>query len=348
MLELSEYLQCQLIGDKEHIVCDVASLKSASSSDLSFYNDIRYNRDLLESRAGAVLVKTPPIEKIRGNWLIADDPSATFQKAIELFRPPIMGGFQGIHATAVVHPTAKVGERVTIGPHCCIERGVCIGDRTELKAQVYIGAQTQIGTDTILHPGVVVREGCQLADRVTVQPGAVVGSCGFGFTPSSSGHCKVEQRGGVVVECDVEIGACATIDRGRFENTVIGRGTKIDNLVQIAHSVQVGPHNILCAQTGLAGSCATGRFVTLAGQSAITGHVRLGDRVILSARAGASKNITAAGIYAGVPAIEIEKWRRQVVYLKQLPQMARELRLTQAKVRKLEIALQNALKWPAL
>lgn len=339
--ELAQILNCRALGDLEHCIGDVASLARAKPGDLSFYADLRYREDLLKSRAGAILTRAVPEERPTGNWLISPDPSATFQRAIEHFRSPIESGFAGIHPTAVVHTTARLGSGVQLGPHCSIDRDVTIGERTELKSGVSVGAECRIGADCLIHANVALREGCRLGNRVVVQPGAVLGACGFGFATTSRGHQKELQCGGVVVEDDVEIGANAAIDRGRFENTLIGKGTKIDNLVQIAHSVQIGPHNLLCAQVGLAGSCATGDFVTLAGQSAVTGHVRLGNRVILAARAGASKNLPKSGAYAGLPAIEIERWRRQVIDLRSLSKWIDEIKVLQRDLFALRAHLKN-------
>ena len=319
--EIADLLECQLVGNPEQRIGNVADLESAQGADLAFFANKRYFNALLSTKAGAVIVSEVPDKPVGTNFLIHKNPSQALEKALELFRKPIESGFRGVHATAVIHASAQLGCDVWIGPHCTVDRDVVIGDRSVLSAGVYVGAESKIGQECHLHANAVVREGCTLGNYVIVQPNAVIGSCGFGFTSSAQGHEKQMHWGGVAIEDHVEIGALTAIDRARFTMTRIGIGTKIDNLVQIAHAVEIGTYNLVVAQAGFAGSCSTGQWVTLAGQSGVSGHVHLGDRVTLAARAGANKDILKPGFYAGFPATNLADWRRQIVSFKRLPSL---------------------------
>ncbi len=334
--QLAVQLSCQLIGKGEILIEDVADLPSALPHHLCFFNNPKYLESLRNSRAGAIIAKATPQGHGDRNYLIHVDPDACFERAIALFRKPILSGFTGIHPTAVIHSTARLGENVTIGPHCVIDRDAKIGSGTHLRAHVVIGAETTIGASCHFYPHVVIREACSIGDDVILQPGAVIGSCGFGFSFLQNEHCKQQQLGGVTIGDQVEIGALTAVDRARIGQTVIGSGTKIDNLVQVAHNVHIGSKNLIVAQSGLAGSSQTGKFVTMAGQSAIVGHVKIGDGITIAARAGVSKNLSKKEIYAGVPAISLRLWKEQTVYTKRLPQLNFELQNLRHRVRELE------------
>ncbi len=327
--ELAALTAAKLIGNPELIIEGVNTLDEASSSDLSFLANPLYNEAMKQSKAGAVCVSNDfPLPEGR-SFLVSDNPSATFQKIAEtllLFKTQ-GSGFQGIHPTAVIHPSVIIGRNVTIGPHAVIDRDTVIGDETTIGPNVSIGYEVKIGASCRFHPGVVVRERCQIANRVILQPGAVIGSCGFGYTQNQQGrHIKLEQLGIVILEDDVEIGANTTIDRSRFKATIVRRGTKIDNLCQIAHNVQVGEDNVIAAQTGIAGSSKTGKYVMLGGQVGILGHVELEDQVMIATRGGVSKSLKK-GKYRGSPAIPITEYNRQEVHVRKLEEYAERLKL---------------------
>lgn len=319
MAELAHLLNCRLVGDPNHLIEDVSDLESAQPTSLCFFAVERYLNALKKTKAGAVITKRLPADMAGMNFLLHIEPSQAFEKALALFRSPIKSGFQGVHSTAVIHESATIGRDVQVGPQCTVDRDVKIGESTVLMAGVHIGAESTVGANCHIYPNVVIREGCKVGNRVVIQPSAVVGSCGFGFSSSELGHEKEIQWGGVQIEDDVEVGALTAIDRARFAMTVIGTGTKIDNLVQIAHSVKIGPHNLIAAQAGLAGSSSTGSWVIMAGQSAVTGHRHIGAKITLTARAGATKDLLQPGIFAGFPTTRLEDWRRQIVHLKKLP-----------------------------
>lgn len=319
--ELAAYTHSKLVGLPSYKIDGVADLESATSSEVSFLANTRYEGAMRRSKAGVIFISTnyPPIEG--RNFLLNENPSLAFQKTVEAFYGSSLGqsGFNGIHPTAVVHESSKIGKNVTIGPHAVIDQGVTIGDSTTISANCFIGAETSIGTDCLLHPHVTVRERCKIGNRVILQPGAVIGGCGYGYITNEKGqHIKLTQVGIVVIEDDVEIGSNTTVDRARFKATTVKRGTKIDNLVQIAHGVSVGENNLIVAQTGIAGSSSTGRNVVIGGQSAVAGHIKLGDQVMIAACSGVSKTLTRPGPYGGVPAVPLNEYNRNSVYLRNI------------------------------
>ena len=244
---------------------------------------------------------------------------------------------EGIHPTAVIHPSAKIGSDVLIGPYAVIDKETTVGDRTQVGAGCFIGPYTHIGEDCLLHAHVTVREKCFIGNRVIIQPGAVIGSCGFGYTTDKQGkHAKLNQVGGVKIEDDVEIGANTAIDRSRFKMTVIGRGTKIDNLVQIGHGASIGPDNLIVAQVGIAGSVETGRHVVLAGQCGLSGHTKLGNGVIVTAQSGVSKSLPAGGKYGGSPTMPLAEHQRVEVHLRNIEKYVKQIKSHEARLAKLE------------
>lgn len=335
--DLAAKTSARLVGDPAYIISGVDTLEEATPQDVSFLANSRYREAMKHSQAGVICVdhQTPLIEG--KNYLISDNPSLAFQAiAALLLSSHKKSGFQGIHPTAVIHPTAQIGQNVTIGPYAAIDQGVVIGAGTYIGPHVSIGSDVVIGENCILHPSSVVREQCRLGNRVILQPGAVIGSCGFGYIPDARGcYQKLEQLGIVVLEDDVEIGANTTIDRSRFKKTVIGKGSKIDNLCQIAHNVQIGPHNAIAAQTGIAGSSKTGRHVMMGGQVGIVGHVELDDEVMIATRGGVSKSLKK-GKYRGSPAMPINEYHRQEVHVRKLEEYVARLKELEKQIAALE------------
>jgi UDP-3-O-[3-hydroxymyristoyl] glucosamine N-acyltransferase len=307
----------------------VEDLESASSTEASFLSNPRYRSLLQGTKAGVICIDpdTPRIDT--KNYLLSSSPTLTFQKLIELFgkdRLPV-SGFTSIHPTAVIHPTATLAPDVTVGPYAVIDAGCRIGSQTIIGAHVVISAGVLIGKSCHLHPNCTIREGSLLGDRVIIQPGAVIGSCGFGYSTDAQGrHQKQEQMGIVVLEDDVEIGASTTIDRARFKETRIRRGTKIDNLVQIGHNSDLGPHNLIVSQTGISGSVKTGKYVVMGGQTGTVGHIEIADGAMFAARSGIKKSIKTGGKFGGNPAVPLSEHQRDQVYLKNIQKMAAKLR----------------------
>lgn len=328
LAELAQKTSSEPVGDPHYMIQNVADLESATSNDVSFLANENYLKAMLASQAGIICVNAR-VQRTEGkNYLVSENPSRCFQNIVELFHPQRKSpsGFEGIHPTAVVHPSAELGKNVTVGPHAVIDEGVTIGNNTFIGAGCYIGPDVVIGEQCVIHPRAVVREECLIGSRVILQPGAVIGSCGFGYTTDAKGqHTKLNQVGNVIIEDDVEIGANATIDRARFKSTVIGRGSKIDNLVQIAHGVVIGPCNIIVAQTGIAGSTSTGRCVVLGGQSAVAGHLHLDDGVMVAGKSGVTKSLSR-GKYGGFPAVPLAEYNRNAVFLRNIENLANDVK----------------------
>ncbi len=330
--DLAAILAAQIIGNPDHLITGVNTLDEASPTDLSFLANIRYHDAMKISQAGAVCVDKQATLIEGKNYLICENPSAAFQTIIQKLHPATESGFKGIHPTAVIHELAQVDLTATIGPHAVVDRGAIIGARTTIGPNVSIGYDAQIGADCMFYPNVTVREGSRIGNRVILQPGAVIGSCGYGYIQDKMGrHVKLEQLGIVILEDDVEIGANTTIDRSRFKSTIVRTGTKIDNLCQIAHNVEIGEHNIMAAQTGVAGSSKTGKYVMLGGQVGVVGHIEIEDLTLVATRSGVSKSLKS-GKYRGAPAIPIAEYNRQEVHVRKIPQYV-------ARIKDLELRL---------
>ncbi len=340
--QLAEMTGCEFIGDGSLLISGVAPLESARDYEASFFGNARYVDALKSSKAGLICIDPDSLarEKVPGrNYLITDNPSLTFQQLVVAILQPsnFQSGFTGIDATARIHPSVTLGKGVTVGPYAVIDQNCEIGDNTRIDALASIGPGVTIGQKCHFHPHVVVREACRIGDRVILQPGAVIGSCGFGYSTSAIGvHTKIEHFGIVVLEDDVEIGANTTIDKARFQETLIGVGSKIDNQVQIGHNVIIGKHNMIVSQVGIAGSSKTGNNVTLGGQTGVAGHIEIGDRTTVAAVSGVTKSLPADGLFQGTPAIPLLQYKRQSVHVKTLPGYVKELRELTEKVRKLE------------
>jgi UDP-3-O-[3-hydroxymyristoyl] glucosamine N-acyltransferase len=335
--ELAVLTDSQLIGHPGHPITGVENLEAASFHEAAFLENARYEKQLSASRAGAVFIQ-PSITPLPGrNFLITPHPSLAFQKVLELFIATPKSGFTGIHPSAVIHPEAQVGEGTEIGPYAVIDRGAKIEKNCRIGAGVFIGAETQIGTECILHAKAVIREGCIIGNRVILQPGVVIGSCGFGyFTDGKGKHIHLRQLGNVIIEDDVEIGANTTIDRARFKTTRISRGTKIDNLVQIGHQVELGADNLIVAQVGIAGSTKTGHHVVMGGQVGVAGHLVIADGVMLAAKSGVTKSLLEPGTYGGAPAAPMKEVATQLVHMRSMPKLLERLKELENKVAVLE------------
>ncbi len=326
--ELATLTGSTVLGDHEKLIHHVADLAQAGSDDISFFANPKYEPQLKNTRAGAVCVSSPDLCPPGLSLLINADPSRSFQKIAELFaqdRAPL-SKFEGIHPSAVVHETAHIAPDVTIGPMAVIDAHVQIGKGSFIGAHCYIGPETIVGESCVLHPRSTVREGCRLGNRVILQPGAVIGGCGFGYTTSPQGiHTKLEQIGNVVLEDDVEIGANTTVDRSRFKSTRIGKGSKIDNLVAIGHGVEIGEHTIIVAQTGVAGSTKIGDHCTIAGQVAIAGHLQIASNTRIAGKSGVSKSLPT-GDYNGIPVQPIHAYNKNAVLLRKMPEFVDEIK----------------------
>lgn len=308
-------------GSGDAVIVGPADLASARSGEISFFSHPRYAADLKTTRASAVLVPRDFQGETAASCIRVDNPSGAFTRITAEFVSEPQTPPRGIHPSAVVHPGARVSPEASVGENAVVKEGAEVGANTAIMAGCYIGENARIGADCLLHPHVVVRHGCVVGERVILHPGVVVGSDGFGYETRDGRHHKIAQCGIVVVENDVEIGANTTIDRARFGRTVIGEGTKIDNLVMIAHNVVVGKHCIICAQVGIAGSAQIGNHVILAGQAGIVGHIKIGDGAIVGAQSGVSNDVAPKSMVVGSPPRPIGDWKRSIVRVDKLAEL---------------------------
>lgn len=321
--QLAELVGGSVVGDGSLKISRVAPIDAAGPGEITFVANPKYLGKLAQTRAAAAIV-APGVDSPGLPLLVCGNPYLAFAKvltALQAQRPAP----QGILAGALVDPSARIAEEVTIHPGCVVGPEVSIGRGSILHPGVVLYAGVSVGEDCLLHSGTVVREGCRLGDRVILQPNAVVGSDGFGFAPDGSRYYKIPQVGIVVLEDDVEVGACSCIDRAAMGVTRIGRGTKIDNMVQIGHNVNVGEDTILVAQCGIAGSTTIGNHCTFGGQSAVVGHIKVGDNVMLGGKSGIAGNTEGNQVLSGSPAMPHREWLKASMSYAKLPEMRKEL-----------------------
>ncbi len=325
-----------ICGEAGSFYTGMAALDEASPHDISFLGNEKYLPQFLATKAGAVIVPSGYDFKTDGPALIAvANPSLAFAAVVRHFAKQAEKFTPGIHSQAAVSPTAKLDPTKTcIHAGAVVMDGVSIGDGTELAPNAVIQAGATIGKDCRIGANVTIREDCILGDRVSIQPGAVIGSDGYGYEFSEGRHVKIDQVGIVEIGDDVEIGANTTIDRARFGKTVIGEGTKIDNLVQIGHNVVIGKHCLIIAQTGIAGSAKLEDYVTVAAQAGIAGHVTIGSKAILAGRTGATTSLEGGITYGGMPALPIAEDTKIKAHARRLPKLLERLK-------KLESAAKN-------
>jgi UDP-3-O-[3-hydroxymyristoyl] glucosamine N-acyltransferase len=326
LLQVAKHVNGQVEGDPELEISGVAIIESAGPGDITFFNNSRYRPHLAKTRATAIILADPEDLPAGRSGIIASHPYLAFAHALELFHSRVSSP-KGIHPSAVIDPEAKIGDRVTIGPFSVIDSGVVIGDDVTILSHCHIYPDAVLGNGVLIHSHSVVRERCRLGNGVILQNGAVIGSDGFGYArrPDTTWH-KILQTGTVVIEDQVEIGSGATIDRATLGTTLIRRGAKIDNLVQIGHGSTVGENTLLCAQVGLAGSTDVGNNVILSGQVGAAGHLRIGDGVIATAQSGIPNSVSEGKIISGYPAIDNRNWLKSSAIFTALPQLLREVR----------------------
>lgn len=311
-------------GATQETIRGLAALSEAAAGDLSFLGNAKYKSEVATTKASIVLLPPDFAGEPAANqlYLLVDNPSVALAQICarieqSLWPKPV----PGIHPSAVVAADAKIAPTATVGPLCVVESGATIGERVHLQAQVFVGRNAAIGDDSWLAPGVVVATECVIGQRVRLQPGVVIGSDGFGYEFVKGRHQKVPQVGTVVVGNDVEIGANSTLDRARFSRTSIGEGTKIDNLVQIAHNVIVGKHCLLCSQVGISGSTTIEDYVVLAGQVGVGGHITIGKGVKAGGQAGITSDVAPGSFINGTPAVPYLLERRIAVLQQRLPEL---------------------------
>ena len=300
-------------------------IEQAAAGELSFVSNPKYSAVARSTKASAVIV-SEDFPAIPTAMLRAKDPYLAFAHALELFHKPVRYA-PGVHSTAIIHPTAKIGRGAHIGPYVVVDEGVEIGARAVLLAHAVIYRGVKIGDNFFAHAHAVVRENCRVGNDVLLQNGVVIGADGFGFAKTHDGHWhKIPQPAPVVIEDDVEVQANSCIDRASVGQTRIGRGVKIDNLVQVGHGSQVGEDALLCSQVGLGGSSEIGRRVILTGQVGVVGHCKVGDTAIVTPQSGVANDIAAGALVSGAPAVDHKLWLKYSALLPKLPEIARAVR----------------------
>jgi UDP-3-O-[3-hydroxymyristoyl] glucosamine N-acyltransferase len=333
--DLARELGGEVVGDESLTIHGVAGIREARPGDLTFLANPRYETYLSETAAAAVLVSEAR-PGLSAAQVVHPNPYLAFLKAVKLFRQERPRPEPGIHATAVIAPGARLGEGVSIGPHVVIEEEAVIGDGAVLMANAYVGQGSRLGRETWLYPNVTVREECVLGERVVVHPGTVIGADGFGYVKDAGTYHKVPQVGTVIIGDDVEIGANTCIDRATTGSTVVGSGTKIDNLVQVGHNVFLGEHVIVVAQVGISGSTRVERGATLAGQAGIVGHIVIGEGAVVGSQAGVTKSVPPHTQVSGYPAQPHSLARRIHALTMRLPQLVERLQFIEKRLRALE------------
>jgi UDP-3-O-[3-hydroxymyristoyl] glucosamine N-acyltransferase len=336
--EIARRLDCRLEGDGEIDIHRVAAIEDAGPGELTFFTNPKYARALRTTRASAVIL-SDRADPAPCAMLRVSHPYVAFAKAVQLFaidrRPPA-----GVHRLADMAPTAVVAADASVGPFVVIGESARIGARTWIHGHVTIGAGARIGDDCVIHAHVSIRERVEIGNRVVIQDGAVIGSDGFGFATGPDGtHHKIPQVGAVVIEDDVEIGANAAIDRPAVGETRIGAGSKIDNLVQIAHGVTIGRNVLLAAQVGIAGSSTLEDSVTLAGQVGVSGHITVGKGTIATAQTGIPNSVDPGSFISGYPAISNRDWLKSSAVFRKLPELRKMIADLDARLAELESRL---------
>jgi UDP-3-O-[3-hydroxymyristoyl] glucosamine N-acyltransferase len=345
LLDIAEHLGAQISPETaKHSTVHItggSSLDDAQEGDIVFYDNPRYLRALRQTKASAALVPLDFAEYVSPIVLRVARPSLAFTSILEKLNPPGPMYASGIHPTAVIGDNVQIHPTASIQPQAVIEDGVKIGADSVIGALCFVGRNSRIGENTIIHPNVVLRENSIIGSRVIIHSGTVIGADGFGYTFVNGKHEKVPQVGHVQIDNDVEIGACTTIDRARFGRTWIQTGAKIDNLVQIAHNVVIGPHCVIASQTGISGSSRLGRYVTLAGQVGVVGHVEIGDEVVVAAKSGVSKNTPARQQLMGMFGIPIKEARELVAHYHRLPKTVAKLKAMEEEISALRKIVQG-------
>ena len=338
--EIAKLIDGKVVGNGDILITGVSGIKEAAEGDITFLANPKYG-PLMDKTRAAAIITSAEAQKTSKPVILTENPSLAFAKIISMFMPDDAGHPQGIDYTVVMGKNVTLGKDVAIGAYVVIGDNVTIGDNAIIYAGCFIGHHTKIGSNTLIYPHVSIRERISIGSRVIIHSGTVIGSDGFGFATIKGSHHKIPQVGTVEIADDVEIGANVTIDRARFDKTVIGRGTKIDNLVQIAHNVVIGENSLIVAQVGISGSTILGNNVTLAGQAGLVGHITIGDNAIVTAQSGVAKSVPADIMVSGYPARPFMTTQRVNASLQNLPKLFELVKELKKKVEELEARLKK-------
>lgn len=333
--EIAELIDGEVVGDDNIVITGISGIKEAVKGDITFLANTKYS-PLLETTGASAVITSRDIPKVSKPIIRTDNPSLAFTKIVSLATPEQTKHPKGIHPTAILAKDIELGKDVAIGPYTIVEDNVSIADNTIIYSGCYIGQYVKISEGVLIYPNVCIRERVSIGNRVVIQCGAVIGSDGFGFVTIEGRHHRIPQVGTVTIEDDVEIGANVTIDRARFDKTVIGRGTKIDNLVHIAHNVVIGENCFIIAQVGVSGSTNIGNNVILAGQAGVVGHINIGDNSVVMAQSGVSKSIPSGTTVWGYPAKPQDVAKRVNACVQNLPRLYNTITQLKKKIEELE------------
>ncbi|GAB4134509.1 MAG: UDP-3-O-(3-hydroxymyristoyl)glucosamine N-acyltransferase [Ignavibacteriales bacterium] len=335
--DLADFIGGEVFGDSDFQVTSVAKIQEANAGDLTFLYLPAYSKYLDSTHASVVLL-SPDFERKRNDliYIVHRNPNVAFQKIIRKFFTPEVK-LESIDSSASIHSSALIGNNVAIGKNVVISANCRVGDNSKIFHNVVLLENVEVGNDTIIYPNVTVREDCKIGNSVIIHSGTVIGSDGFGYSPNADGsYEKIPQIGNVVIEDEVEIGSNVSIDRAALGSTLIKKGTKIDNLVQVAHNVVIGENTAISAQTGIAGSTTIGNNCILAGQVGIVGHIEITDKVIVGAQSGISKSLTKSGKYFGTPAKEMAQSLRLEAHVRNLEVYAARIKKLEKRISELE------------
>ena len=335
--ELAAFLGGELRGPPDLLIRGINSLARATPEEIAFVAHKRYLGQAEQSQAAAFIV-APAWANLSRPLIVFSNPYLAYARVATLFAPAPRR-WPGVSPAAHLGQGVELGRDVSIAPLVFVGDGTRLGDGVTLMAGCVLGDQVTIGAGSVLYPNVTVLDRCEIGDRCRIHSGTVIGADGFGFIPTPEGHVKIPQLGRVIIEDDVEIGANCAIDRGALEETRVGRGTKLDNLVHLAHNVTVGEHSLLVAQVGVAGSTKIGKWVALGGQAGIVGHIELGDGVQVAAQAGVISSVAPGQVVAGTPSLPHREALRVVSHFPKLPEMWQKLKQLEKQVAELETRL---------
>lgn len=335
--QIAEYIGGTIVGDEDATVHTFAKIEEGVTGALSFLSNPKYTHYIYDTKSSIVLVNKDflPEHPIKATLIKTENAYESLAKLMTLYEES-MPKKQGISPLASIAENAKIGKNVYIGPFACIEEGAEIGDNSSIHPHATVGCHAKIGSDTILYPNVTIYHDCRVGNHCILHAGAVIGADGFGFAPSPDGYEKIPQIGITVIEDNVEIGANTCVDRATMGATVIHAGTKLDNLIQIAHNVEIGSHTVIASQTGVAGSAKIGEWCMFAGQVGVAGHIKVGDHVTVGAQSGIPGNIKSGQTLMGYPAIDPKQFARSAAIYKKLPDMYMELGRLQKEIEELK------------
>ncbi len=324
--QIANFINGRIIGDEQALITGVSPIESGEEGHLSFVAQQRFADRIADSKCSVIIVSENLLtdQQYTPTIIVVEDAYLSFQVLMNLYQE-MQDKRSGIEQGAVFHESATVGENVYVGAFTCVSEKVKIGDATQIYPQVYIGKNVKIGKNCVLYSGVRVYDYCVIGDNCIIHSNTVIGSDGFGFQPTKDGYQKIPQLGNVVLEDNVEIGSNCSIDRGTIGSTLIGKGTKIDNLIQIAHNVKIGQNNVIAAQAGIAGSTIIGDWNQIGGQAGVVGHIKIGNQVKVQAQSGVNASAKDGEVLYGSPAINAGEYRRNYVHFRNFTDIVKRI-----------------------